>query len=180
MGKFLRSLCFFVLGLLVGGGVVYIAVSPPGRQDTIIEPKHPDGLKPSMKSVDRLREKWDSEGEADWPVAELLASMSNVAYQTPAAAKTSYGGLGFDQTVPVIKDSQAAYIVSIEDVAVIAFRGTDDPVDWLVNLDILSTPTPHGEMHKGFAVAYGSLKVSIMDALRQRKPKHLWTTGHSL
>ncbi len=180
MGRFLRSPWFCVLGLLILGAV-YIAVSPPGCEQTVKEPKHPDGPpKPPMRSVDRLRASWDSEGEADWPVTELLASMSNFAYQTPAAARTSYGGLGFDQIVPVLKNSLAAYVVSSEDVAVIAFRGTDDPVDWLVNLDILPVQTPHGEMHKGFADAYETLKGGIMDALRQKKLKHLWTTGHSL
>src|SRR5262245_54510188 len=101
MARFLRSPWFFCLGLLVVGAV-YIAVSPPGGEQTGKEPKHPDGPKPTIRSVDRLRGKWDSEGEADWPVTELLASMSNFAYQTPAAAKTSYGGLGFDQITPVL------------------------------------------------------------------------------
>src|SRR4029077_8390064 len=116
MAKFLKSPWFYGIGLLVLGAVC-IAVSPPGCEQTVKEPKHPDGPKPTIRSVDRLRAKWDSEGEADWPVTELLASMSNFAYQTAAAAKTSYGGLGFDQITPVLKNSQAAYVVSSEDVA---------------------------------------------------------------
>jgi len=172
--------------LVAAGGlalvfIVFVAVSPPGCEKTDKEPKHPDGPpKPPMSSLERLRSPCDSEGKADWPVTELLASMSNIAYQTPPAAATSCGKLGFDHIVPVVVHPMAAFVISSEDVTVIAFRGTDDPADWLVNLDIFSTPTPHGEMHQGFADAYKTLKAPILDTLRPKPPKHLWVTGHSL
>lgn len=172
----------WLVTLLVGiAFAVYVAFQPPGCEQTDKEPKRPDGPpKPPMTSVERLRAAWDSEGPADWPVTELLASISNIAYQTPPAAKTSYGDLGFKQVSPFIVDSMAVYVVASEDVAVIAFRGTDDPADWLVNLNALSTPTLHGDMHKGFADAYKTLKAQITDVLRQQQRKHLWVTGHSL
>ncbi len=106
--------------------------------------------------------------------------MSETAYQSPPAAKTSFAKLGFDHIVPVVVDLMAAFVVSSEDVTVIAFRGTDNPADWLVNLDVIPVQTPHGEMHQGFAEAYKKMKAPILDILRPKPPKHLWVTGHSL
>ena len=175
------SKSWFVSAALLVALIIYVALSPPGCERTDKEPKRPDGSpKPPTSLLERLRSPWDSEGQADWPVTELLASMSNFAYQTPPAAKTSYGKMGFEVVVPVVVDSMAVFVVSSEDVTVIAFRGTDDPADWLANLNVLSVATPHGEMHKGFADAYRTLKAPILDSLRENPPKRLWVTGHSL
>jgi pimeloyl-ACP methyl ester carboxylesterase len=182
MNGFIQKLKpWLITVLVVIGFAAYVAFQPPGCEQTDKQPKRPDGPpKPALTSVERLRAAWDSEGPADWPVTELLASISNIAYQTPPAAKTSYGDLGFKRVNPIIIDSMAVYVIGSEDVAVIAFRGTDDPADWLVNLNALTTPTPNGDMHRGFSDAYKTLKPQIMDVLRQEKPKHLWVTGHSL
>ncbi|MCL6501525.1 MAG: lipase family protein [Pirellulales bacterium] len=133
-----------------------------------------------MDLVERLRASWDSNGPPEWSVTELMASISDIAYQTPPAAERSYCGLGFEWIRPIIEDSMAVYVVSAKNVAVIAFRGTDDPADWLVNLKALSMRTPHGRVHRGFASTYTKLEKEVMAALQKQQPKHLWVTGHSL
>jgi len=159
----------------------YVARQPPHRQKTYKEPNRADGSpKRAMDLVERLRASWDSNGPPEWSVTELMASISDIAYQTPPAAKRSYRGLGFERIRPIIEDSMAVYVVSAKNVAVIAFRGTDDLADWLVNLNALSMRTPHGRVHRGFASTYTKLEKEVMAALQKQQPKHLWVTGHSL
>lgn len=138
------------------------------------------GPAPAPTALEKLRASWKAEADPDWGRAELLASISDDAYQSPLAAETSYRKLGFEAIVPVLVDSMAAYVMSWEDVTIIAFRGTDNPANWLVDLDIVPIDTPHGEIHKGFWTGYKSLKPEIIKAVRGKSPKYLWTTGHSL
>ncbi|MDR3633539.1 MAG: lipase family protein [Isosphaeraceae bacterium] len=78
--------------------------------------------------------------------------------------------------------STIGYVVSAGDVTVIAFRGTDvrELSDWLVNLNGLSSSTPHGAIHSGFYAAYNRLAPQAVLLLKERNPLHLWVTGHSL
>ena len=161
-------------------GFVHIAVSPPGGEPTDDWDKHPQPTPKPTGQMELLRGRWDSTGDLNWPLADLLASMSDKAYLTPVEAKASYRSLGFGGVEPFTAASMNGYVISFDDVAVIAFRGTDDTADWVVNLDALTAQTPHGEVHKGFFAAYQTLKPQIMALLGQTKPKHLWVTGHSL
>ena len=163
-------------------GAIYVVVSPPGREDT--DKEESDGPLPTVpkSTSEQLRLAWDSEGRASWPVAETLATISEVAYQPPVDAEKSYGDLGLTHVTPVVAGSMIGYVVSVEDVTVIAFRGTDsDEIsDWIANLSQSAVDTPHGPIHKGFHNAYFSLKPQVVKILSERKPKHLWITGHSL
>lgn len=145
------------------------------------EAERPDSRPaPPASLLEPLRLAWDSESHADWPVAELLALMSEKAYLTPVEAATSYQKLGFERSMPVVAGSMIGYFVSAEDVAVIVFRGTDDTSDWLTNLNWFPADTPHGAIHSGFYNAYQPLKPRIATLLSESPPKHLWITGHSL
>ena len=88
--------------------------------------------------------------------------------------------LGFTGVQSIVRGSMVAYIVSVDDVMVIAFRGTDDAGDWIANLNVLPRSTPHGDIHDGFAAAYDTLRSAIVGAVKRDTPKHLWITGHSL
>jgi pimeloyl-ACP methyl ester carboxylesterase len=131
--------------------------------------------------VETLRLEWNSDEENPaWPMAETLALLSQAAYLPPVEAEPRIRTLGFDRIETVVKGLTLGYVVSCGDVTVIAFRGTDVKLDWLVNLDEVATPTPHGQIHRGFYSAYRSLERQIPAVLAQTKPKHLWITGHSL
>ena len=56
----------------------------------------------------------------------------------------------------------------------------DVKLDWLINIDEVAAPTPHGGIHRGFYSAYQSLESQISAILAQTRPKYLWVTGHSL
>lgn len=171
------------LGLLVICGllVAHIATSPPGGEVTVIETLKPDFRPEHVKSLSKtLRMPWSSEGAADWPFAEKMAECCTLAYQPPIEAVPALQNLGFDRVETIFAGSMAGYIVFVEDAAIVIFRGTDDNTDWFVNLDSLTTQTPHGAIHRGFQKSYLLLYPQIAKILHERKPKYLWITGHSL
>jgi len=171
------------LMLAVGLGAAYIAYAPPGREDTKDEDKKPRPPAPlPSTALQRLRLDWNSEFDADWPVAGTLATISDIAYLPPVDAKKSYGDMGFTEFMPIVAGSMIGYVISAEDATVIAFRGTDfDEVsDWIANLGRSATDTPHGQIHAGFYDAYQSMKPQVDSLLEARKPKFIWITGHSL
>lgn len=170
-----------LLGIVIGVIAIYLVFSPPGGQDTVDQNDRPDPRpEPPVHPLECLRSAWDSEEYADWPVAELLAAMSKQAYCTPKQAESTFRRYGFGKVTPVKAGSLIGYVACYEDMMVIAFRGTDDIQDWLINLNRFAVKTPHGEIHKGFYNAYQSLKPQILGSLKEKQPKHLWITGHSL
>jgi hypothetical protein len=174
-GVVLVSLCFFVMWR--------VANAPPGQEDTVPERPRP-GPRPPLPAttLGRLQQSWDSEAIADWPAAETLATISTLAYLPPVDANERFAILGFEKFMPIVAGSMIGYIISVDDVTVIVFRGTDanDASDWFTNLDVLDAETPFGPIHDGFYSAYISMKSQIVRLLRERKPKRLWITGHSL
>ena len=123
------GICIFVV--ICG---ICVTISSPGGQKVVDEVIHHD-IKPAPPSshVERLRLKWNSESQADWPVAETLALFSDSAYLPPVEAEAKFRTLGFDRIKPFFIGSMAGYVVAFEDVTVIVFRGTDDKADtpWL-------------------------------------------------
>jgi len=163
-------------------GVVQVFRGTPGQVDTVEEkPSDTFPVVPDSALV-RLRLPWDADAAADWPAAETLADISEIAYQSPNEAEKSYCELGFPTVMPVVQGSMIAYVITGEDVTVVAFRGTDfnEVSDWLANLGRSATETPHGQVHKGFYDAYQSMKSQVDAILKERNTKHLWVTGHSL
>lgn len=176
-------LVFLFVGILLGAVcyVIYIARSSPGREVTVDEVERPKPKPPLVVGpLEPLHTAWDSESSADWPVAELLASMSEAAYLPPVDAEPTLSKFGFKKVTTILDSSMAGYVATTDDVAVVVFRGTDNDIDWIVNLAIGSMPTPKGPVHKGFYTAYQPLKQQIVKLIKAANPKHLWITGHSL
>lgn len=164
----------------VAGGLLYVVNASPGREITVDDEKPPERSPVPADRFEPLRAAWKAGGSADWPVAETLAVMSDIAYQPPVNAKESFAKLGCDRVETFVDGSMVGYVVSCRDVAVVVFRGSDDYFDWFANLNDFCMTTPHGEIHKGFYDAYQPLKPQIVTILGQYNPKHLWITGHSL
>lgn len=165
--------------LVLGLYALYIARSSPGQEDTVDEGDRP-GPPPPVIGLEPLRTAWDSESYADWPVAELLALMSEESYLPPVDVEPAFRSRGFGQVMPVVDGSMIGYVASSGDVTVVVFRGTDNDIDWIVNLAVGSFQTPNGQVHRGFYDAYQPLKPQIVKLVRSANPKHLWITGHSL
>ncbi len=56
----------------------------------------------------------------------------------------------FKSVLGVDKNSAQAALIEHDDFLCMAFRGTDELVDWLDNLNALSTKQLFGEFHRGF------------------------------
>lgn len=163
--------------------VVYSNIVSPslGQENRVSQKYRPQRPPVALAGpIDHLRAAWNSEGEADWPAAEVLASVSKLSYLRPIEAERSYRALGFQRTRPFHYKSLGGYVVSEDDVAVVAFQGTDDLSEWIVNLDSFSYYTPHGDMHEGYHRAYQHLKPQVLKLLEESKARKIWITGHSL
>lgn len=164
--------------------VSWRAVQPPGPVDTVtVTPDDTPAPSIGFNAVDRLRQPWDSEErQAKWPVCETLAMLSDIAYRTPVEAEEEVSRLGFSRIIPLVDNSMLGYLVWHEGTAVVVFRGTNqgEASDWAVNLRESTLNMPQGGIHRGFWLAYQSLKPQIMQVLGKIQPKHLWITGHSL
>ena len=175
--------CLILFGGLLVIGVARVLISTPGGIDVVDEDDGDDPFPPidTDDDLESLRELWDSEGTANWPVASLMSELSDIAYRPPVTATDEFRELGFTQVVPVSSATMFGYVVSDGDVAAITFRGSEEEFgDWWTNLSRSPFPLDAGDVHTGFWNGYQSLKSQIEEALDRARPKHLWVTGHSL
>jgi pimeloyl-ACP methyl ester carboxylesterase len=67
---------------------------------------------------------------------------------------------------------------------VLAFEGSQDWKDWLVNLQVIALVPykqyPEAKVHSGFWKAYNDLKQQIYQTIRDHNVTNLLVTGHSL
>jgi triacylglycerol lipase len=160
-----------------------------------------------MKTVNPYKTTLDS-GNAYW-----MARLASVAYikkddpeGSPDVAKIlanlKQEDPRFSSVTGFSKNSSQAILVEHEDFFTMAFRGTDELVDWLDNFDLIVTPVLllvegeklDGYFHKGFWKAtediwepllakYQQFQQQDRDKqkeLKQKKVRPLFLTGHSL
>ncbi|MBL8869602.1 MAG: lipase family protein [Planctomycetaceae bacterium] len=158
-----------------------VANAPPTPGPTDID----DRPKPAP-TVATLQQKFEMDFDAydhpSWPVAIELATCSSNAYLAPVFAELELEKRGFTHVSTLNFGSSAGYVAMIGDTAVIMFRGTNqlEIQDWLVNLNNKRYKSEDGDIHAGFWASYEALHDQLIEALRQRNPKRIWVTGHSL
>ncbi len=179
VGLFVIGACSFIAGLR---GAYLVAVGSPGGEVTIFEKDGEGPLDKVPKAlVEVLRDAWDAFSEqSNWPVARTMGEVSLAAYLPPVEAEVRFKQLGYEKVSVISDGSLLGYILTVSDAAVIVFRGTDDPGDWVVNLDTRGSETRNGVAHRGFFEAYLKLDKQINAILAGTSPKHIWITGHSL
>jgi triacylglycerol lipase len=70
--------------------------------------------------------------------------------------------------------------------AIVSFRGTETPEDWLKDFDSLAVPFPDvansGFVHQGFNAVYQTIRDSVIAGVHAVKAgaTSMWITGHSL
>nr|VFJ54927.1 MAG: Lipase (class 3) [Candidatus Kentron sp. DK] len=89
----------------------------------------------------------------------------------------------FQSVRGVDKNSTQAALVAHQDYLCMVFRGTDELVDWLDNINAFSTKQLFGEFHRGFwhsVEDVWEVLFSGYQELLERKKRPLFITGHSL
>lgn len=171
----------FLLLISIGAFGLQVANAPPTPGPTDVD----DRPKPTP-IVATLQQKFEMEFDAydhpSWPVAIELATCSSNAYLAPVFAELELKKRGFTDVSTLNFGSSLGYVAMIGDTAVIMFRGTNAPEiqDWFVNLNNKSYRSANGGVHAGFWASYETLHDQLIEVLRQKNPKRIWVTGHSL
>lgn len=90
---------------------------------------------------------------------------------------------GFLSITGVCRHSAQAILVEHRDCLAISFRGTDELLDWLDNLNALTVEAPFGPCHRGFLHSVLDLWEPVQERFRelhQQRPRGLFLCGHSL
>lgn len=177
-----------LLLLLAAVCYLFIAIGGySGREGAIDDDSQSEVELPSVERVvDSLALGWDSEASPRWPVAELMAELCKTAYEPLVDAKSTFQKLGFDKWETIADGAMIGYVLIHQETAVVVFRGTDNKVDWLVNMTATSVPTENGLIHRGFHDAYKAsdagtpLKPQVDKVLAEHSIKKVWISGHSL
>jgi triacylglycerol lipase len=125
--------------------------------------------------------------------ALLMAKLAYRAYEKFDANTVAFGRfqqdfarLGLvDCTGLVDADTgTAGYVAAGPDIIVVAFRGTEDLLDWWTNVHVAWIVLQGGvKVHTGFFQAYYPIRENLFAAVRQllkSKPRPVYITGHSL
>lgn len=189
--RWFRGLSRVRVGFVIGSAACFsvalvvayaVAVGSPGGEDTVVEGNDDDSSSDTPHGlVEVLQAPWDAFSErSNWPVAVAMAEVSLAAYLPPVEAELKFDELGYEKVSVISDGSQLGYVLAAKDSIVIVFRGTDDPGDWIVNLDTRGSQTRNGIVHRGFFEAYQKLASQINNLLSENPPAHIWVTGHSL
>lgn len=125
---------------------------------------------------------WNDEQGIPWPVADSLGQVCKLAYASQTEVNKTLSGWGFATVAHFPKASLYAFVASDDRTVLVAFRGTDDLKDWLVNTDVAPQVVAHGIIHRGFYQGMKMLYPDVTAAISAQggKKKNVWVTGHSL
>ena len=114
--------------------------------------------------------------------ARSLAAMCKLAYAGPASIEQTLAECSLTPLVVFDVDDTQGFLAADDDVAVLAFRGTESVADWIRNLKIRRTETPMGKVHRGFDSGAKLIWETLVEpALQPLAGTHsIWFTGHSL
>lgn len=137
---------------------------------------------PLPDSLAEMGDRWDDAHGVPWAVAGSLAQICNLSYSGQEEVDAAFARWGFGKVNQFQSASLYACMASNDQTVVIAFRGTDDLKDWLVNADVAPLPVPQGVIHRGFYEGMKTLYPQLVAAAGAHgvDKKHFWITGHSL
>ena len=117
----------------------------------------------------------------DLDTAVLFAELSALAYLSPAETKAGLLARGFDTCATFDAADVQGYWCSRADVALLAFRGTSNPGQWLRDVRFFPVGHPWGHVHTGFrdGVAAVESALAAFDNVA-KKAANVWMIGHSL
>lgn len=167
---------------LLTGGCTERIPSPGDKVRDALATVQPQPGQPLAVAFAAMGDHWNDEHGVPWAVAGSLAQMCKLSYAGEAEINAALSRWGFSKVSHFQNASLYACVASDDDTVLIAFRGTDDPKDWLVNTDVTPQSVPHGIIHFGFYQGMKTLYPEMAAAATAHgvENKHLWITGHSL
>lgn len=111
------------------------------------------------------------------------ARASLLAYEKDSTLlKRTAAGWGFDNCEPLPHENHFGFVMGNSDVLLVVFRGTDEPVDWLTNLNVLFKRSPLGWTHRGFMKAVELFWPDLPQWISKFRDRSqpVWVAGHSL
>ncbi len=117
-----------------------------------------------------------------WRAALSAAVSSRLAYESPDKCQDTCLSRWSFQVFKFIENGSSQCLVASNDTLIlIAFRGTEQVGDWLTNLNLLSTTTRYGSVHRGFFDAFQSVRRNLEKVIEPiANGRKVLLTGHSL
>lgn len=118
----------------------------------------------------------------DPDISVFLAEASEIAYKPGLAIKAWAAANGFDARCSSFdRENIQGFWCAAGDVALLCFRGTSNPGQWIRDLRILPVSHPWGRVHAGFkgGIDIAEPEMHAFEAFASQA-KHVWVTGHSL
>jgi len=122
--------------------------------------------------------------------ALFLAHVSCAAYENDSETYENFQHFEFDdKPIPFacdpLKDGEATrgFLAAQQDAIVLAFKGSENILDWATNLDCIQIEDNGAQVHRGFMQALEKAWPTISESLQkmlERKKRKIWVTGHSL
>lgn len=180
-----RMFFSFAVGAVCGGAFIAWRYDPAlfNWNPTVVNPLPPPPPDEGKLVVDPLSQAWDLNYEkVQWAPAMPLAQISSSVYSSGDKLETTLRDWGLTQIEELTDGSMFACVASNKNAVVVAFRGTDDAIDWLTNFDILFVRLGVGYVHRGFHQATAAMVSRAVNAAKAQGAanKRIWITGHSL
>ncbi len=128
--------------------------------------------------------------------ALCCAKASNLAYESKQNIEEQVKKWGFEKCKYFDREGTQAFIAAKEEFILVSFRGTEGGKlqDLLADVNLIKTPGPSGNVHRGFLKALNQIMEGVHWTIREYKeeyakragvdtskyPPSLWFTGHSL
>lgn len=116
--------------------------------------------------------------------ALFLGKLAQAAYVDNPKEYSGWEELGIKRLQLFASDDFTArgFVAADEDNTYLAFRGTDDVKDFLMDINVLAIKGYGGRVHKGFSDALESVWKKVAPLLRANmlENRPIWITGHSL
>jgi hypothetical protein len=114
----------------------------------------------------------------DLNIAVFLAQASQAAYADGSTWATANG---FTAAKTFNRGNVQGFWCAAGDVALLSFRGTSNPGQWLRDAHFFPVPHPWGRVHQGFKDGVAQVETDLLEFDPvAKKAQHLWITGHSL
>jgi len=110
-----------------------------------------------------------------------LGRASQIAYLPEEGTAQSLKAIGLNLHKYLDREGTQAFFAGNDDVLILAFRGTNNLIDWITDFNLSLVAGPGGRVHEGFLDALFHVWKDIWQFIRaERGSRPLWITGHSL